>query len=192
MSRFIRYIAVILVLLVVLLVCAGMANDNNPCYEKDSIYNISDSGCSNLVNMIEDIKSSIESKTYISFTDEERIMMYYIVEMEAHSLSHYHKQLISCVIVNRVYSDLFKESSIYEVLTAKNQFSSLFNYYNHKFEPESSTIQAVDSILYGSVQDPYAFSSGALFFYNPDIVGYKSFFENRPFLYEIEGHRFFA
>lgn len=196
MTTFLRHIAVLLIIITTLLICAGMAQD------KDSIYNNDDSDNSLMYNPIENninnhnqytLYENGNKRDIVPVTEEERIMMYYIVEMEAHSLSFYHKQLISCVILNRVDSDLFKESSIYEVLTAKNQFSSLFNFYEHRFEPDSSTIQAVDSVLYGTIQSsPYEFSKGALFFYNPDIVGYKQFFENRPFLYEIEGHRFFA
>lgn len=189
LHRFIFTSFLIILITVSMLLLAGNSFDTSDD-DKSSIYNSSDFDskveADNTDTGIEEYKEAIYT------TDEEKRMLYCIVEMEAHGLSYYHKQIITCVILNRVDSELFKESSIYDVLTAKNQFSSLFNYYDTKFEPEESTIQAVDSILQREVEDYHSFSNGAIFFYNPSIVGYKSFFENRPFLYEIEGHRFFS
>ena len=146
----------ILVNIVILLILLGDHSSNTPVDDKSSIYNSSDfdskAEADNTDIGIEEYKEAIYT------TDEEKRMLYCIVEMEAHGLSYYHKQIITCVILNRVDSELFKESSIYDVLTAKNQFSSLFNYYDTKFEPEESTIQAVDSILQREVEDYYSFS----------------------------------
>ena len=189
LHRFIFTSFLAILITVSMLLLAGNSFDTSDD-DKSSIYNSSD-----FDSRVEADNTDIgieEYKEAIYTTDEEKRMLYCIVEMEAHGLSYYHKQIITCVILNRVDSELFKESSIYDVLTAKNQFSSLFNYYDTKFEPDESTIKAVDSILQREVEDYYSFSNGAIFFYNPSIVGYKSFFENRPFLYEIEGHRFFS
>ena len=189
LHRFIFTSFLVILITVSMLLLAGNSFDTSND-DKSSIYNSSD--FDSKVDA-DNTDTGIEKyKEAISTTDEEKRMLYCIVEMEAHGLSYYHKQIITCVILNRVDSELFKESSIYDVLTAKNQFSSLFNYYDTKFEPEESTIKAVDSILQREVEDYHSFSKGAIFFYNPSIVGYKSFFENRTFLYEIEGHRFFS
>ena len=189
LHRFIFTSFLVILITVSMLLLAGNSFDTSDD-DKSSIYNSSDFDskveADNTDTGIEKYKEAIHT------TDEEKRMLYCIVEMEAHGLSYYHKQLITCVVLNRVDSELFKESSIYDVLTAKNQFSSLFNYYDTKFEPGESTIKAVDSILQSEVEDYHSFSKGAIFFYNPSIVGYKSFFENRTFLYEIEGHRFFS
>lgn len=127
----------------------------------------------------------------VSYSDEERIMMQYIVEMEAHGLSKEHKTLIACVIVNRCNSEKFQENTIESVLTAEGQFSSLFNYYQRKFEPDDDTVQAVDDVLSGKI-NAYDYAEGSIFFYNPDRSGgYINDFERREFLYEMDGHRFF-
>lgn len=128
----------------------------------------------------------------IPCTDEERLVAQYIVEMEAHDLSYEHKQRIMGVIVNRMYSDVFpNQNTLLEVMTAPDQFSSLFNFYNPVYYPNEDTVNAVDSIIYGDA-DLWDVSQGALFFYNPDRSGgYKSFFENREYIDSMDGHRFF-
>lgn len=135
-------------------------------------------------------KEEIE-KIEVPHTEEEVIMMEYIVEAEAHTLSLEHKTLIACVIVNRLYSDLWDYESISEVILAKNQFSSLFNYYNHVQEPDEDTKEAVRLVLSGEV-DREEVSNEAVFFYNPDRCGgYINFFERRELVKEMDGHRFF-
>lgn len=127
----------------------------------------------------------------VEHTDTERSMMLYCVELETHDASLEHKKIVSCVIVNRLYSEDFNYDSLEEVLTAKNQFSGMSNYYNQYYEPDADTIAAVDGVLSGEIS-PDEVSQGATFFYNPDRVGRRlSSFENRTFLFELEGHRFF-
>lgn len=139
---------------------------------------------------------------------EEREMGYYIVEQEACGLSYEHKQIIMWVIDNRRRSRLFNYRTLKDVMTAKKQFTSLTNYYSKKCEPTPDTIRAVDSVLNAiesedlnknpesgdiASQSEIAVnnSKGALFFYHP-IKGRRiKFFENREFLFELEGHRFF-
>lgn len=136
-------------------------------------------------------ESSDTAYIEVPHTDEEVIMMEYIVECEAHDLSLEHKTIIACVIVNRYYSDLWDYDSISEVILAKKQFSSLPNYYNHYFEPDEDSIKAVESVLSGEI-DRDEYSQGAVFFYNPDRSGgYIDFFENREYLFSKDGHRFF-
>lgn len=138
-------------------------------------------------------------------TQEEREMSYYIVEQEAGGLSYEHKQIIMWVIDNRRRSPLFRYKTLKGVMTAEKQFSSLPNYYTKKRRPTQDTINAVDSVIeaiecadinpvstdimgFKTVQNT---SKGALFFYRP-IKGKRiKFFENREFLFELEGHRFF-
>ena len=99
----------ILVNIVILLILLGDNSSNTPVDDKSSIYNSSD--LSNTISYINESMDMISLEP-ISTTDEEKRMLYCIVEMEAHGLSYYHKQIITCVILNRVDSELFKESSI--------------------------------------------------------------------------------
>lgn len=120
---------------------------------------------------------------------EEIELMEYIVEMEAHDLSYKHKEIIACVIVNRVYSNLFP-NTINDVIKARNQFPSIYNYYNKKFHPNQDTKKAVYNVLTGKV-DRFNVSKGAVFFYNPSVCGVNSWFESRELVLEMDGHRFF-
>ena len=122
-------------------------------------------------------------------SDEEIELMEYIVEMEAHDLSYKHKEIIACVIVNRVYSNLFP-NTINDVIKERNQFPSIYNYYNKKFHPNQDTKKAVYNVLTGKV-DRFNVSKDAVFFYNPSVCGVNSWFESRELVLEMDGHRFF-
>lgn len=135
----------------------------------------------------------IEEPEYIPIehTDVERIMMECVVEGEAHGSTLEHKQIVACVILNRLNSDSWNYESIEEVLTAENQFSAISNYYNHYYETDPETVEAVRSVLAGEV-DIDELSQGATFFYSPKYAGgYRNSFERRTFLFEIDGNRFF-
>ncbi len=126
----------------------------------------------------------------ISYTSEEKEMLEYIVQQEAGGYDLEHKQAIAQVVINRVSSSLFPDS-IYEVLTQKNQFSSLSNWYSGTNKPDDDTIQAVSDVLNGNYDDK---TSGATFFYAPKWAGKKAatWFENHlTFLFAMDGHRFF-
>lgn len=122
-------------------------------------------------------------------SNEEIELMEYIVEMEAHDLSYKHKEIIACVIVNRVYSNLFP-NTINDVIKARNQFPSIYNYYNKKFHPNQDTKKAVYNVLTGKV-NRFNVSKDAVFFYNPSVCGVNSWFESRELVLEMDGHRFF-
>jgi hypothetical protein len=152
-------------------------------------YNLISSDIPEEYTVVEDVQESLYIE--IPHTDEEEIMMRYIVECEAHGSTKLHKTIIACVIINRLYSDTWDYSCISEVILAKKQFSSLFNYYKHTLEPDNDTIEAVSEVLSGKV-DRDEVSQGALYFYNPDRSGGKiSWFENKGLLFEMDGHRFF-
>ena len=124
-------------------------------------------------------------KPVISFTNEEYIMFEYILQQEIGGGSLRHKRIVAQIIVNRVKSSAFP-NTITGVLTQKNQFSSLWNYYKKTNKPNATTKQAAYEVLYGLVPDE---SKGALYFYSGS---YNSWFENSlTFLFAMEGHRFF-
>ena len=126
----------------------------------------------------------------IPHTKEERSMMEYIVECEAHGLSKYHKAIIASVIVNRRYSSYWKYESLKSVMLADNQFSSLDNWYDKTQAPNKDTKLAVKEVLYGTVNRE-VISKGAVFFYNPDVCGTMSYFEEHEYLFSLDGHKFF-
>lgn len=141
------------------------------------------------VGETENLKTEVEEIT-LWYTEEEQKMMEYIIQQEVRGATLKHKRIIAQVIVNRVKSEKFPDT-ITEVILAKNQFSSVSNYYNHTYEPDEDTKQAVKEVLNNECED---LSNGALFFYSPKWANKKSanYFENNlTFLFELEGHRFF-
>ena len=119
-----------------------------------------------------------------SITDEEIEMLKYIVEQETRGGSYRHKCIITNVILNRVEDSRFP-NTVREVLLQKNQFSSVWNYYQKRVEPDEKTERAVNDVLNGRVKDE---SNGSLFFHSMKSDGW---FSSLSFVMEMEGHRFF-
>ena len=141
------------------------------------------------VGVTESSETEVEESTPW-YTEEEQEMMEYIIQQEVRGASLRHKRIIAQVIVNRVKSDKFP-NTISEVILQENQFSSVDNYYNHTYEPDEDTKQAVREVLNNECED---LSQEALFFYSPRWASSSaaSYFENNlTFLFELEGHRFF-
>ena len=119
-----------------------------------------------------------------SITDEEIEMLKYIVQQEAGSGSYRHKCIVTNVILNRVEDSRFP-NTVREVLLQKNQFSSIWNYYQKGREPDEKTERAVNDVLNGRVEDE---SNGSLYFHSMKSDGW---FSSLSFVMEMEGHRFF-
>lgn len=119
-----------------------------------------------------------------SITDEEREMLKYIVEQETRGGSYRHKCIVTNVILNRVRDSRFP-NTVKEVLLQRNQFSSLWNYYQKRNKPDENTERAVNDVLNGKVEDE---SNGSLYFHSMKSDGW---FSSLSFVMEIEGHRFF-
>lgn len=119
-----------------------------------------------------------------SITDEEIEMLKYIVEQETRGGSYRHKCIITNVILNRVEDSRFP-NTVKGVLLQKNQFSSVWNYYQKRVEPDKSTERAVNDVLNGRVEDE---SNGSLYFHSMKSDGW---FSSLSFVMEMEGHRFF-
>lgn len=119
-----------------------------------------------------------------SITDEEREMLKYIVEQETRGGSYRHKCIVTNVILNRVRDSRFP-NTVKEVLLQRNQFSSLWNYYQKRNKPDEKTERAVNDVLNGRVEDE---SNGSLYFHSMKSDGW---FSSLSFVMEVEGHRFF-
>lgn len=139
---------------------------------------------------IEELEDIINGYSF-RVTPTEKEMMYYIVNAEMGDYSSYAIKMVACVIINRVMSDEFP-NTISQVITQRNQFSTLSIWYNKSKQPYKKVIEIVDEVLAMSPQEIANISEGALFFYEPSICGYKSEFENRNFLFSISGCRFFS
>lgn len=119
-----------------------------------------------------------------SITDEEIEILKYIVEQETRGGSYRHKCIVTNVVLNRVKDSRFP-NTVKEVLLQKNQFSSTWNYYQKRNKPDDNTVNAVNDVLNGRVEDE---SNDALYFHSMSSDGW---FSSLSFIMEMEGHRFF-
>lgn len=119
-----------------------------------------------------------------SITDEEIEILKYIVEQETRGGSYRHKCIVTNVVLNRVKDGRFP-NTVKGVLLQKNQFSSTWNYYQKKNKPDKNTVNAVNDVLNGRVEDE---SNGALYFHSMSSDGW---FSSLTFVMKLEGHRFF-
>lgn len=123
----------------------------------------------------------------ISYTEEELEMFYYVVEGEVGGCSEASKLCVANVIINRVKNPRFA-NTLKGVMTAKNQFTAINNYYSKKRTPTASTIDCVNRALYGEDN-----SLGALYFYSKKYCSASTaaWFESLIFCLEIDGQRYF-
>lgn len=139
---------------------------------------------------------SYDSGYVIEISDEEKDMLCYVVQAEVGNCSYEHKMWVTRTVINRVMSDRFP-NSVYEVLTQKNQYSSIKNYYDKTNTPNVDTISAVEETL----KTERDFSNGSIYFYSPMYITGKTsdWFESMIFtgeFVEVIGgttyiHRFF-
>lgn len=132
------------------------------------------------------------NQTVYPVTEEEVEMLKYVVQAEAGGGSLEAKRIVTYSIVNRMASPSFPYSSLYDVLHARNQFSTISNYYTKKRIPDQNTIRAVEEVLMGACEDN---SQGCTYFYDasyPVSEKVRNWFENDlVYLYTIGTDRFF-
>lgn len=125
----------------------------------------------------------------ISYTSEEFEMMCYVLQQEVGGCTDESKIAVANVIINRVNSSRFP-NTIKGVLTANNQFTAIYNYYNKTKAPTKSTIDCARRALNG---EGAAESKGATYYYAPRYCSSSaaSWFETLTFCMELEGQRYF-
>ena len=104
----------------------------------------------------------------IPFNDSDVELLCKLVQHEAGNQDYYGKQLVVCVVVNRVLSPLFP-NTISEVVFSPNQFTpiSYSNFWD--IEVAEDTKNAVKSVLYNE-NSVLESSQGALFFNTPNAT----------------------
>lgn len=132
------------------------------------------------------------NQTVYPVTEEEVEMLKYVVQAEAGDGTLESKRIVTYSIVNRMAAPSFPYSSLYDVLHARNQFSTIKNYYTKSKIPDQNTIRAVEEVLMGACEDN---SQGCLYFYDasyPVAEKVRNWFENDlVYLYTIGNDRFF-
>ena len=102
----------------------------------------------------------VEYETKIN--DEERQELLQLVHAEAGNQSLYGKQLVVCVVLNRMYSDRFSQDTVHEVIYAPGQFSVVKN---GAFKKAASQLtdtdyEAVETMLQTRVNSEVLFFNG--------------------------------
>lgn len=132
------------------------------------------------------------NKTIFPVTEEEVEMLKYVVEAEAGGGSMHAKRIVTFSITNRILSGSFPDT-LYKVLHAENQFSTIQNYYTKKKVPSESTCRAVEEVLMGACEDN---SQNCMYFYCTEypiedwIIDW--FEEDLVYLYTVGCDRFFT
>lgn len=133
------------------------------------------------------------NNTIFPVTPEEVEMLMYVVQAEAGGGTLEAKRIVTFSITNRVICPTAFPNTLYEVLHARRQFSTIQNYYSKKKVPNETTIQAVQEVLMGACEDN---SQNCMYFYctgYPVAQSVVDWFENDlVYLYTVGCDRFFT
>jgi spore germination cell wall hydrolase CwlJ-like protein len=123
----------------------------------------------------------------ISYTQEEFNMLCCVLQGEVGHCSEQSKIAVANVVINRVKSNKFP-NSISGVLTAANQFTAIYGYYNGTVTPTENTKACALRALQGEDN-----SNGAVYYYSPKYCSGStaSWFESLTFCTELDGQRYF-
>ena len=126
-----------------------------------------------------------EFSTSITYTDQDFKTLCNVVQHEVGGCTARSKYIVASVVINRVIQGW--GASIWDVVTAPNQFSGVWSYVENSNYATQDTIDCVNYVLNNNID----FADGATSFYNPSYCGYMSWFENQELIAEYEGHRYF-
>lgn len=144
-----------------------------------------------LENSLNEYSSLVEEspvKEELPFDETEIEMLEAVVAHESEYCSPELKTAIVDVVVNRVEDEEFPDT-ISEVLSGKNQFTAIHNYYDNKIPPSEDTSEIVlNALSDGDI------TNGALYFCNHDYIyneKVNEFFYQKDFICEIDGVSFY-
>ena len=116
-------------------------------------------------------------------TEADITLLARIIEIEARGEPYLGKVAVGAVVVNRVKDPRFP-STIRDVIFEPNQFKSVASLSRFPVPSEESRRAAIEALR---GRDP---TGGALFFYNPDVVGRHPWWDSRPNRVRIGNHVF--
>ena len=133
------------------------------------------------------VRTVYNSPKIKSYTQEEFNMLCYVVQAEAGYCAEKYKIAVANVVLNRVKSPRFA-NNIKAVLTARNQFTAISNYYTKRNKPNASTINCCKRALNGEDN-----TNGAVYYYSPRYVGgsVAAWFESMKLCVAWDSARFF-
>ena len=119
--------------------------------------------------IIQTSDTSTTEQLYTGLSSTEFDMVCAVVQAEANGGSVEFKEYVAGIIYNRVHNDQFP-NTVYGVLTEKNQFGSISNYYYNTYPVDDDTRLAVSKIFSG--EDSYILYNlnGAISYCNPNLI----------------------
>jgi len=138
-------------------------------------------------SIIAELKQIKLEESYIQVTDEEYEILCRIVEAEATGEKYGGKLRVCAVILNRVNSDLFKDSIeevVFRKIGERYQFSPISDGRYYKVPITEETRNAVDAVLKNE------FEHGALFFNASELTNSWAS-NNREFIETYGNHSFY-
>ena len=126
-------------------------------------------------------------------TEQEMMMFCTVVSSETGYCEDKVQKAVAHTVINRVLSSKFP-NTIYEVVTQRNQYTCISNYFNGTYRkglyPGSKAWEHTMQLCIEAMQE-YDFTNGAVAYYNPYMIGYTAYFEQFELVYEDKYGRFF-
>lgn len=126
-------------------------------------------------------------------TSQEMDMFCTVVSSETGYCEDMAQKAVAHTVLNRLKSAKFP-NTLYEVLTQRNQYSCVNNYfygtYRKGLEPSSAAYAHTMDLIIEAMNE-VDFTNGAVAYYNPHMKGYNSWFEQFELVYEDQYGRFF-
>ena len=126
-------------------------------------------------------------------TSQEMDMFCTVVSSETGYCEDMAQKAVAHTVLNRLKSAKFP-NTLYEVLTQRNQYSCVNNYfygtYRKGLEPSSAAYAHTMDLIIEAMNEA-DFTNGAVAYYNPHMKGYNSWFEQYELVYEDQYGRFF-
>lgn len=126
-------------------------------------------------------------------TSQEMDMFCTVVSSETGYCEDMAQKAVAHTVLNRLKSAKFP-NTLYEVLTQRNQYSCVNNYfygtYRKGMEPSSAAYAHTMDLIIETMNE-VDFTNGAVAYYNPHMKGYNSWFEQFELVYEDQYGRFF-
>ena len=126
-------------------------------------------------------------------TEQEMMMFCTVVSSETGYCEDKVQKAVAHTVINRVLSSKFP-NTIYEVVTQRNQYTCISNYFNGTYRkglyPGSKAWEHTMQLCIEAMQE-CDFTNGAVAYYNPYMIGYTAYFEQFELVYEDKYGRFF-
>ena len=130
----------------------------------------------------------------IPLTQNDMNMMCTIVSSETGYCDDMAQKAVAHTILNR-FNDSRFPNTMYEITTQENQYTAIHSYFDGQYReglyPGSELWNHSMQLCYEALNE-WDFTGGAFAYYNPQMIGYNTWFESLQFTYQNQYARFFT